>query len=189
MDDPRRIHDALAAGTLGRDDLTARALGAFLGATTSRVYHHYGSLDGLLFAVAGEGFRGLATHLAAAAPRGLPTLAEAFVAWGLDRPVLYELMFVRAYDWPALRVARGSAPLDDTPGLALWGALQAQFAAAGSADPRTDALVLYAGLHGLVSLAMGGRANVGRLDLSDRDAALAAARALAHRLCPAKESK
>ncbi|MFZ5476327.1 MAG: TetR-like C-terminal domain-containing protein [Myxococcota bacterium] len=177
MDDARRIHDALLAGRLAREDLTARGLGAFLGATTSRVYHHYGSLDRLLHAVATEGYRTLAAHLAGALPGGLAAVAEAFVAWGLDHPVLYELMFVRAYDWAALRAAGAFA---DAPGLAMWGALQQLLA--GAEDPRTDALLFYAGLHGLVSLALGGRANIGRLDVTDRDAALAAARALATRL-------
>ncbi len=186
MDDPRRIYDALVAGTLGRDDLTARGLGAFLGATTSRVYHRYGSLDGLLYAVAAEGFRALGAHLGAAMPSGLPAVAEAFVGWGLDHPVLYDLMFVRAYPWAALREA---GTFTDAPGLALWGALQQRLAAAGSADPRGDALVLYAGVHGLVSLGIGGRANVGQLELSDREAALRAARHLALRLCPAQESR
>lgn len=181
MDDARRIHDALIAGDLGAEALTARGLGAFLGGTTSRVYAHHGSLDLLLHAVAQEGFRSLATRLATVLPEGLPALAEAFVAWGLDHPVVYDLMFVRAYDWPALRAAGAFA---DAPGLALWSALQGRLAAAGSTDPTADARVLYAGLHGLVSLALGGRANVGQLGISDRDAALAAARRLATRLCP-----
>ncbi|MDP2311970.1 MAG: TetR-like C-terminal domain-containing protein [Pseudomonadota bacterium] len=185
MTDARRIHDALIAGELGREHLTARGLGTFLGATTSRVYTHHGSLDGLLFAVAGEGFRGLATHLAAALRGGLPDVAEAYVAWGLDHPVLYELMFVRPYDWAALRAA-GVAT--EGPGVALWKALRGELAAAGSTDPAADARVLYAGVHGLVSLAVGGRANIGQLDISDRDAALAAARRLATRLCPLQES-
>ncbi len=186
MDDARRIHDALLDGQLGRADLTARGLGAFLGATTSRVYHHHGSLDGLLYAVAGEGFRGLAAQLAGAMAKGLPEVAAAFVGWGLDHPVLYELMFVRPYDWAALRAA---GVFTDTPGLALWGALQERLAAAGSREPRADALVLYAGVHGLVSLALGGRANVGQLEISDREAAIAAARTLATRLCPDQESR
>ena len=185
MDDARRIYDALLTGELRREDLTARGLGAFLGATTSRVYNHHGSLDRLLYAVAAEGFRGLAIDLAAGATGDLAALAEAFVAWGLDHPVVYELMFVRPYDWAALRAA---GAFTDTPGLALWGALHARFSATGSTDPRTDALTLYAGLHGLVSLANGGRANIGQLEVSDRDAALAAARALATRLSRASAS-
>ena len=174
---------ALARGELGIGDLTARRLGAFLGRTTSVLYHHFGSLDGFLYAVAGQGFRDLGAVLGEALAAGEVTdVAAAFVAFGLDRPALYHVMFERRHDWDALR--RAGALEGQKPGLELWDHIVSALAAAGSPAPEGDARILYAGLHGLVSLAATGRANVGDLETSDREVALASARELARRLCP-----
>jgi hypothetical protein len=67
----------------------------------------------------------------------------------------------------------------------LWRGLVAQVAAFGSQKPLDDARLFVAGLHGLVSMALSGRANVGTLEVSDKDAAISAARRLAHLICPA----
>ena len=148
------------------------------------LYHHWGSLDGFLHAVAQAGFVKLSQVLreALSSDGRLPQLAEAFVRFGLDHPVLYHVMFERSYDWDALR-ALGALP-QEMPGLSLWGGLVAFLAGAGSEEPSFDARILYAGLHGLVSLANSGRANVGAQETSDREMALAAARKLAERLAP-----
>ncbi len=68
------------------------------------------------------------------------------------------------------------------PGLVQWETMVAWFANLGSDDPDGDARLLYAGLHGLVSLASTGRANIGDLNTSDRDMAISLARRLARRL-------
>lgn len=70
------------------------------------------------------------------------------------------------------------------PGMSLWSAITAFLAGAGSPDPDGDARILYAGMHGLVSLANSGRANIGNMSIGDRDTAIAAARKLARRLVP-----
>ena len=180
-----KVCRALSRGRLELDQLTARSLGTFLGKTTSVVYHHYGSLDGFLFAVSQGGFAELADRLRAVLSEGgrLEELAEAFVSFGLDTPALYSLMFERRYDWPALR-KRGVLGAH-ARGLATWSEVVAFLAGAGSPDPEGDARLLMAGLHGLVSLAATGRANVGAMSRSDRDTALASARSLARRICPA----
>jgi len=175
----RTIRDAIAADDIPADELTARGLGARLGRTTSVLYHHWGSLDGFLFAVAQDGYLLLADRLGAVADAGLPDLAEAFVAFGLEHKVLYGLMFERTWDWGALRATGAMA---DLPGLALWAQSTERLAGAGSDDPAGDALLLQAVLHGLVSLANSGRANVGDLTVSDRDAAIRAARTFARRI-------
>ncbi len=176
------VCDALTQGELGADALTARHLGQHLGKTTSVLYHHFGSLDGFLFAVAQAGFGHLGARLAATlkAGRSLEDVAEAFVTFGLDRPALYHLMFEKRYDWEALR-DKGVLQAD-MPGLGVWSALVGFFAGAGSEEPESDARLLYAGVHGLVSLAASGRANVGDRSVSDRRAAIASARRLARRL-------
>lgn len=178
MDDVARVAEALASGELGTAELTARKLGAFLGGTTSRVYHHHGSLDAFLYAVGVAGFARLGQRLGDPG-RPLAALAVAYVDFALDAPALYDLMFHHSYDWAALR-ARGVT--GQGPGLLLWYGLVERIRAGGSAAPAEDARALFAGLHGLASLAISGRANVGDLTQSDREAAHAAARRLVARL-------
>jgi len=171
-----QLRDAIARGELSTTDLTARKVAAHVGRSTSLVYHHYGSLDGLLHAVAQEGYALLGERLLGALDGGLPALARAYVRFGLDYPELYRLMFERRYDWEALR-ARGACA--DSPGMGLWNQAIAVLAEAGSRAPEADARVLLGGLHGTVSLALSGRANVGDLSRSDRDVALHTAGRLA----------
>jgi hypothetical protein len=179
MDDAiERVLRAIEAGELGQDDLTARRLGAFLGKTTSVLYHHWGSLDVFLYDVGQAGFAELAGVLGPLPPCDM---AEAYVRFAVERPVLYELMFHRRWDWAALRARRDTRA---SVGFGLWQALVGRLAAAGSADPDTDARILYAALHGIASLAISGRANVGNLERSDLETAVHAARQLIHRLIP-----
>lgn len=175
-DSPEQIVDALLAGDLTAADLTARDLGAFLGKTTGHVYHRWGSLDGLLFAVSQVGFARLARQLGKVFEHtaDLSEVAAAFVDFGLAHPDLYTLMFERRFDWEELRT-RG-ALTGDTPGLDLWRALAGQLGA-------EEARLLFAGLHGLVSLAASGRANIGITTKSDREVARASARRLALTIC------
>jgi AcrR family transcriptional regulator len=186
---PVAVYDALAEGALGPDDLTARQLGTFLGKTTSVLYHHWGSVDGFLFAVSQVGFRRLGAELGRRLERGarLEDIAAAFVTFGLDHPAVYALMFERRYDWDALR--RSGVLDQEMAGLDLWSRVVAFLAGAGAADPDGDARILHAGLHGLVSLALSGRANVGKLSKSDRSLAISSARKLARRLLPPDSTK
>ena len=87
-------------------------------------------------------------------------------------------MFEHYYEWQALREA---GALTSGKGMAVWSGLVARFSE--SAQPEDDARAFYAGLHGLVSLANSGRANVGDLSLSDREAAIRAGRRLASLFC------
>lgn len=186
-DIPGRVCDALASGKLVAKDLTARRLSAFVGKTTSVLYHHWGCLDGFLYAVSQEAVgrlgQRLVTEIGGDDRDGLARAAEEFVRFGVDNPALYELMFVRVFDWEALR-KQGRT---QGPGLGLWAQLVAYFAGRGSEQPETDARLMFAGLHGLVHLALSGRANVGEISVSDRDTALSAARALAERFASREE--
>jgi AcrR family transcriptional regulator len=177
-----RIVAAIEAGTLSSDELTTRGLGAYLGRTTGQIYHHFGSLDGLLFAVMQAGFQLLSQRLAGCskAGGGAAAVAAEFVDFGLSRPVLYRLMFERHYDWATLRGRGLLGP--SQPDIAMYNALIAELSAAGASEPTEDARLFLAGLHGLVSLALSGRANVGTLARSDRQAAIGSARRLARLL-------
>ncbi len=172
-----RVREAIERGTLGADDLTARALSGFLGKTTSVLYHHFGSLEGFLYAVSIEGFGVLAGRLATMQRAGASParLAEAYLDFGLQQPVLYRLMLEDRYDWPALaRAGQALTPAQMGP----WNAMIAIFARSGSDDPETDARVFHAAAHGIVLLALTGRMNTGAPDHSDREVALRAIRRL-----------
>lgn len=178
------IYRALIAGELDEEDLSARRIGKLLGKTTSVVYHHFGSIDGFLFAVSQRGYADLRLKLAAAFARAsdLADVAEAYVEFALDHPELYPLMFERRFDWDALREA-GAFEVTTASGDML-AALLCLLEAGGSRDPISDGRLLVAGLHGLVSFAASGRMNTGELTKPDRVVAIAAARDLAHRLVP-----
>jgi AcrR family transcriptional regulator len=182
-----KVRDALLSGRLGLDDLTARRIGALAGKTTGLLYHHWGSVDGFLFAVSESGMALLGTRLAEAAATGaeLPELAAAFVRFGIEAGPLYQLMFERRHDWAALRKAGKLTP--ELPGVRLFAVLVERFARAGARDPKRDARMLFAGLHGLVSLAISGRANIGDRQITDEEAALSAARELTLRICTEPE--
>jgi AcrR family transcriptional regulator len=136
MDAPESVEkvcQALSRGRLRLDQLTARGLGSFLGKTTSVVYHHFGSLDGFLFAVSQHGYLALRARMQRVLADGgkLDDMADAFVSFGLDSPALYALMFERRYDWAALR---RSGMFDKKPlGLELW----TELCAFSSAAPRS----------------------------------------------------
>jgi hypothetical protein len=89
-------------------------------------------------------------------------------------------MFERRFDWLALR--EGGAFDRPIESAAMLDALACVLDEAGCQDVDMDGRLLFAGLHGLVSLAASGRANVRALDRSDRDVACDAARALARRI-------
>ena len=183
-DAAERVLIALKRGDLKVEQLTARSLGAFLGKTTSVLYHHWGSLDGFLYAVGQRGFGHLRADLEAAfAAHGqLADVGEAFVRFGLTYPAVYALMFERHYDWDSLRKA-GTFDVEQ-PGLVLWQLMVDQLSKHGFPEPDHDVRLLYAGLHGLVSLAMSGRVNVRATSVTDHAMAIEAARSLAKRLCP-----
>src|SRR6187402_814686 len=101
------IYQQLVDGSLREADLSARGVASLIGKTTGAVYHRWGSLDGLLFAVGQRGFADLGARLSSIWERthDLADCAEAYVVFGLDRPQLYPLMFERRYDWAALRAS------------------------------------------------------------------------------------
>jgi AcrR family transcriptional regulator len=190
MDDAiERIYQALLRRELDDADLSARRIASFLDRTTGAVYHRWGSIDGLLFAVSQRGFVDLGARLTAAWSKAesLVDCAVAYVEFGLENPELYPLMFERRFDWAALRAA--GAFEKSTPGSGLLGGVVCLLEEAGSKTALADTRLLMAGLHGIVSFAASGRMNAGDLRTTDRDVALAAARDLATRLTPVGKKK
>lgn len=184
-----RIYRALVAGELDGADLSARRVASFLGKTTGAIYHRWGSFDGLLFAVGQRGFAELGARVAAAWARdpSFTRCAEVYVAFGLDHPALYPLLFERRFDWAGLRAAGAFA--QESPGGQLFAGVLRLLQDAGSKSPLHDARLLMAGLHGIVSLATSGRMNTGDLSTPDRAAALTTARDLAERVFPKRPAR
>ncbi len=169
-----QVRRALEKGALPADALSSRGIAALLGQSTSVVYHRWGSLDGLLFAVATSGFEELATRLEAllTEKRGAKKVAEAYVSFALDRPALYTLMTERPFDAEALRAGGITAkrPAATRVTKALAAALGVKGGKNDDPDEADDVRVFHAALHGLSVLP------------GDREAALRAARRLVKRL-------
>jgi AcrR family transcriptional regulator len=172
-----RVRDALASGALKPEDLSARRLAEFFGQTTSLVYHHWGSMDRLLYAVHIAALSLLADELEelACGPHALWRMAEHYLELALDRPALFHIISERAFDWAALREAR---LIDEDEGLRAWRALESVMAREGSRHPAEDTRLFVASIHGIATLTAAGRMNTADLGHSDREVAWRTARRL-----------
>jgi len=164
------VRNAIADGTLGADDLTARRVAEFLGLTTSVFYHHFGSFELFLYAVSISGLSLMADEMEVVARSRAPLLriAEYYVELALARPVLFDLMLARPFPWPEIRAKE---LLDTNEGLRAWNILIGAVRDAGSRNPLEDARLFHATLHGLAMLTRSGRMNIDDLDHTDREVA------------------
>jgi AcrR family transcriptional regulator len=151
-----RVFEALRRGEIGRAELTARKLSAFLDQSTMVLYHRFGSLDGFLIRIDGAGWRLLRHELQRVNAPSLEDLAVAYVDFAFRHRDLYWLMTEHPFDRQALR-AQGRLGLEAS----LLSAFRDLLARHGSGDPEEDTLVAFGALHGLASLALGGRLDLG----------------------------
>lgn len=146
----------------GWDAVTTRRLSTEIEYSQPVLYKHFSGMQDIAAAVAIEGFAELADVLAKArsgrrAPRAvLRRVVRAYIDFAEENPALYDAMFTRA---TTLRFADAATP----PQLsAAFGQLRdAVSAVAPGQDVDTLSEVLWAGLHGLVTLARGGRLRTG----------------------------
>ncbi|MFI1716971.1 TetR/AcrR family transcriptional regulator [Streptomyces litmocidini] len=87
----------------GSAGLSLRAVARRAGVSATAPYRHYADRDALVSAVAAEGYRELAQHLAAAhpapsTPDDLASVAVAYVRFALDHPALFRVMFAEPCD-------------------------------------------------------------------------------------------
>jgi len=139
----------------GADALTARGLAKQLGISVGTLYNAFGDLDGVVRAVNARCGERLAAHLEAAlaastpAPRDrVAAIGQAYLDFALSEPRRWWMLFERSID---------SAP--DPVSLALQERLLRMLIQAGGGDPERPAhrqffLLLWASVHGLVSLAV-----------------------------------
>jgi AcrR family transcriptional regulator len=189
---PRRYHHGdLRAALLeaaetelaaqGVERFSLRAVAKRAGVSHAAPAHHFGDANGLLTALAVEGYhRFLATQRVheAAAPPGQPdrivAAGQGYVAFATSHPALFRLMFASDRpdrSDPALQRAARAAHTHRLEQVAELHGL-----ADASADPaaRAHATALWATVHGLADLLQTGRARfLLELPPAERDAAIA----------------
>jgi AcrR family transcriptional regulator len=154
----------------GWDAVTTRRLSDEIEYSQPVLYKHFSSMDDIAAAVAVDGFDELAVALAharsvtATPEQALRQVAHAYIAFAQQNPALYDAMFTRA---TTLHFATADAPHQLS---AAFGELRAVVTAVAhdqDVDTRTE--VLWAALHGLITLTRSGRLrperDADRLDL------------------------
>jgi AcrR family transcriptional regulator len=135
----------------GLEHLTIRRIAETIDRTQPAVYQHFAGKDEILAAVVVEGFVALVESLKRASRGGtlsLPAIAVAYVRFGVERPRLYDVMFVAP---PAIAFARGDTP---APARTAFELFASAVAASGleQSEIETVTEVAWAALHGLVML-------------------------------------
>jgi AcrR family transcriptional regulator len=142
----------------GWDAVTTRRLSTEIEYSQPVLYKHFSGMEDIVASVALQGFGELAGALSAA--RGgaaggrdaLARVAHAFIGFARDNPALFDAMFTRTTTLPFAA--------DDTPAELNAGFAELRAAVelvAGTRDPDTLAEVVWASLHGLITLDRSGR--------------------------------
>ncbi len=158
----------------GYRNLSMRRIARSIGYSATSIYLHFKDKDHLFHALIDEGMEQLyealeraeAAHPSDPAAR-LEALCRAYVAFGLDNPEYYEIMFLldteRMERYPAENYRRARRNLDLIAATLAAGARRGRFAVE---DARVSASTAWAMLHGIVSVLL-----ARRLDIRiDRDA-------------------
>jgi AcrR family transcriptional regulator len=142
----------------GWEAVTTRRLAELIEYSQPVLYSHFSGKDAIMAAVALEGFAEIAADLRAArveapdARAGLAAVVSAYVDFAERHPAVYDVMFVHAVD---LQFAVPETPPALREGFTAIREAIRPFAGDDDLDVRTE--VLWAGLHGLVTLMRGGR--------------------------------
>jgi AcrR family transcriptional regulator len=152
-----------AAATLfvaqGYQGFSMRQVAEQIGYSATTIYHHFADKDDLLFTVADEGFTRFGTQLIAAAQRETDPLARleaigrAYVAFGLNNPTYYELMFIERADFMlGYRAGERKPRLGslDIVGQSIQEGINRRLIRPGDAAAYANAL--WAAVHGVVAL-------------------------------------
>jgi AcrR family transcriptional regulator len=142
----------------GWDAVTTRRLSDEIEYSQPVLYKHFSSMDDIAAAVAVDGFDELAVALAharsgAATPeQALQRVARAYIDFAEHNPALYDAMFIRT---TTLHFATADAPQQLSTAFAELRAVVTAVARNQDVDTRTE--VLWAALHGLITLSRSGR--------------------------------
>ncbi len=148
-------------GAEGPGQFSLRSLAADLGVSHTAPRHHFGSREGVLNAIAAEGFTMLAARLRGVREAGGSFLdvGVAYVEFAADHPAHFEVMFspkLLGLDDPDLRAAR------ETTYAELRGGVEGLAASGQVDDPAAAVLAGWSVVHGIATLAL-----TGNLDASE----------------------
>ncbi|HXH11469.1 MAG TPA: TetR/AcrR family transcriptional regulator [Alphaproteobacteria bacterium] len=167
-----------AAGELflahGYEGFSLRQVAERIGYSATTIYRYFTNKDDLLFALVYEGFQEFEQALRAAAHstddplRRLEALGRAYIRFGLQHPVHYQLMFMQRADLLfRQRAGQTSPPIEsfDLLQRAVQQALAAGILRQGDAETYSHAL--WALVHGITSLAVAQMPSFTMPDLED----------------------
>ncbi|GFG64027.1 TetR family transcriptional regulator [Mycobacterium kubicae] len=146
----------------GWDAVTTRRLSTEIEYSQPVLYKHFAGMEQIADAIAIDGFGELAEVIRAArrstgsAGDALTRVARAYLDFARDNPAVYDAMFTRA---TTLRFAAEDTPPQLTAAFAEVHQAVGLVAEERDADTRTE--VLWAALHGLVTLGRNGRLRPG----------------------------
>lgn len=143
--------------TEGADALSMRRMADALGISATALYRHYDGKDALLDAVADRGFERLAADFREARRKRTPRarlngILEAFLAFAMKRPALFDLMLFRPR--PGARRFPGDFTRGASPSTNVLVELLTELEVE---DPWAIALLLWAHAQGLISMQRAGR--------------------------------
>jgi AcrR family transcriptional regulator len=147
----------------GWEAVTTRRLSDEIEYSQPVLYKHFSGMDDIAEAVAIDGFGELAEVLSRArrgrrTPKAtLKRIAHAYIEFADKNPALYDAMFIRA---TTLRFADADTPPELSEGFAELRRAVTQVAGRQDVDTLTE--VLWAALHGLVTLSRRGRLRPGQ---------------------------
>jgi AcrR family transcriptional regulator len=145
----------------GLEHLTIRRIAETIDRTQPAVYQHFAGKDEILAAVVVEGFVALVESLkrpAKGEKHSLTAITGAYVRFGLERPRLYEVMFVAP---PVIAFAVDDTPMPAQIAFQIFATAVAE-AGLEPAQVGTVTEVVWAALHGLVMLSIKKRLRPGR---------------------------
>lgn len=180
-----------AAGELflehGYEGFSLRQIAEEIGYSPGTIYLYFKDKDDVLFSIADEGFRLFGEQIEAAAASTddphdrLHAVADAYVCFGMEHPVYYQLMFIQRCDY-----LMDGEEVDKEPRIAIlriWqeavaGAIDAGLLPPG--DPESTADALWGLTHGVLALGI-------RMPIFDQERttkAVARAQEMLKSLCP-----
>ncbi|MFF9021329.1 TetR/AcrR family transcriptional regulator [Streptomyces eurythermus] len=159
----------------GSAGLSLRAVARRAGVSATAPYRHYADRDALVSAVAAEGYRELAGHLAGAhpapaTPDELAAVAVAYVRFALDHPALFRAMFAEPCDPTSEERVAATAAISEY----VRGIVRVAFP---GADAEALSTTIWALVHGLAFLHLDGK-----LDSSTPEAVAAQVTTAVHAL-------
>jgi AcrR family transcriptional regulator len=167
----RRAVEVIA--TEGPYQFSLRSLAADIGVSHTAPRHHFGDRQGVLNAIAAEGFAGLAESLDAAAREGGTFLDQgvAYVGYAVAHPAHFQVMFTPSLldeDDERLAAARSATFA------VLRAGVESMSGSSGAEDAGAAVVAAWALVHGIATLGLTGNLDASQLRGLFADADLAA---------------